>query len=47
MKKKEKQDTRIQNKELESKTQAMQDEFERLMEELNTNRKERDPEAFY
>lgn len=35
MKKKEELDSKFLNKDLESKTQAMQTEFEKLMDELN------------
>jgi hypothetical protein len=35
------------NKELESKTNQMQEEFDLLMEQLNKKRQDREGEAFY
>ena len=40
-------ESRFQNRELEEKTQALQDEFERIMGELNQRRVNKNGEAFY
>jgi hypothetical protein len=40
-------DSRFTNQELESRTNQIQEEFERMMEELNRKRVERDGDAFY
>ena len=40
-------DSKFLNKDLEEKTNKMQEEFDQLMNELNKKRQDREGEAFY